>query len=197
LLVEQREGAETPVCTAFAVRPDLLATNAHCIVGLEERRVAGATFAAQPAGGGPALAIAQMWLHPSYVRDAQQPTPDLGLLAVTGQARAQIPIAGMSDLARLGSGSELYVLGCHSPPAATATFGTVTSMTSFQGGAATAETAQLLWHDAALGESSSGSAVLDREGRLLAIHVGTRQGSPRPYAVRADLLASLVAGLQR
>jgi hypothetical protein len=197
VLMENRNGAQTPVCTAFAVRPDLLATNAHCIVGLEERRAAGATFTATPSTGGTPLAISQMWLHPGFDRAATQPTPDIGLLAVAGQAPVQIPIAALSDLARMGEGTKVYVLGCHSPPSASATVGTISSVTSFTGAAAGPEGAQLMIHDARLGDSSNGSAVLDREGRLVAIHVGQRQGDARSYAVRADLLASLLAGLGR
>src|SRR5262249_27141627 len=65
-------------CTAFAVRPNVLATNAHCV--LAARKAGGNIVALENEGHGDvSFSVADMRAHPGYRGDdAHNLTPDVG-----------------------------------------------------------------------------------------------------------------------
>jgi len=224
LLVEQSAMGERGMCTAFAVRPDLLATNAHCVMAMEVGQAQGSAYYALPNGGGASrVPIVQMWRHPAYVRGGPHPTEDVGLVAVNGVSTVQVAIAAPGQLQTLSSGDEIYVYGFPgdladlTSPVATITNGVIGRMVAFDGTAADFARAQLIQHSAFTSPGTSGSPIFNRDGVVVAINAGTFTsaqtqqvvGPTGPhsqtvvtdtgykYGVRADLLASLIAGLGR
>jgi S1-C subfamily serine protease len=224
VLVEQREGVERGICSAFAVRADLLATNAHCVLAMQEGHATGAAHVAVPNGGqGQRFGIVQMWHHPEYVTTADRPSADVGLVQIAGTATVLAPLASMPELAEVAQGMHIYVLGFPGDlsnvgaPVATIGESVIASVTAFDGTPAPFETAQLIHHEAATGPGTSGSPVFDARGRVIAINAGTFRAPTQQevvgpngpsaqtvvadtgvkYAVRADLIASLLAGMPR
>ena len=225
LLVERGPtGVENGLCTAFAVRPDLLATNAHCVVAMERRQGTGATYFALPNGGrGEHLAISSMWRHPGYQPEGEHPSADVGLVQIQGSAPVQVTLAPLGRVQQLGPGDEIYVYGFPgdlvnvSSPVATITNGVIGRTVAFDGTGADVQNAQLIQHSAFTSPGTSGSPIFDRDGQVIAVNAGTFRSAQQQqvmgplgpeaqtvvtesgykYGVRADLLASLLAGLGR
>jgi V8-like Glu-specific endopeptidase len=225
LLVERSPaGVENGLCTAFAVRHDLLATNAHCVVAMERRQGVGATYFALPNGGrGEHLAISSMWRHPGYQADGEHPSADVGLVQIQGAAPVQVTLAPLARVQQLGPGDEIYVYGFPGDlvnvgsPVATITNGMIGRTVAFDGTGADAQNAQLIQHSAFTSPGTSGSPIFDRDGQVIAVNAGTFRTAQQQqivgplgpeaqtvvtesgykYGVRGDLLASLLAGLGR
>jgi len=196
VLVEQEGDASRGVCVAFAVRPDLLATSAQCVLAMQEGRTRRAThFAVPNGGGGQRLSITQMWHHPGYVPGGA-PSADVGIVQIAGTAGVVLALATMAQLAELEAAAPVFVFGfagdlsnVAAPVAGVAT-GTVRGITAFDGSQAPLPTAQVILHDAQSSSGTRGSPVFDASGRVVAIDEGG-------HAVRIDLLASLLAGMGR
>src|SRR5262249_36985521 len=70
-------------CTAFAVRPNVLATNAHCIVAAKSKlRV----VALENEGRGQvSYSVSDLRIHPAYRdKDDKSLSPDVGILTISG-----------------------------------------------------------------------------------------------------------------
>lgn len=224
MLVEQQAGGERGVCSAFAVRPDLLATNAHCVVVMEQRGAQGATFQAMQNGApGERHAILQMWRHPGYVSGGDRPSADVGIVRIGGQAPVQVVLANMQQLSALRAGTEVLVFGFPgdladvSSPVATITAGVVGRLTAFDGTATDPAQSHLIQHSAFTSAGTSGSPIFDQSGVVVAINAGTFRSAQNQevvgplgpqsqtvvtesgykYGVRIDLLISLLAGMGR
>jgi hypothetical protein len=220
ILLTRRNDRREVICSAFAVRPDLLATNAHCVGDLER-----AIEAHQPVeivsnrGRGTNLSVRQMWRHPNYVADAPIPTPDVGLIRVDRTVPTVATLADMQQLSALRAGDDVFVFGFPSviaptgAPVAGITTGVVGRMTAFDGTEVEASRRHLVSHSALADDGTAGSPLFDREGHVVAINAGnyrtrsrvvdpgTRLSrtvdteTPYAWAVRADLLLQLLAGL--
>jgi len=174
---------DTPICNAFAVRRDLLATTARCVVELEARRMAGPTL--QATGIASTFPVQRMWRHPGF--EPGQIGADVGLLEIDGQAPMVVTLAPVERLARLGRGDALLGLGFRD-----ATPRPVAIEVSSVGPIERA--GQQLAHDASLAD---GSPLFDADGAVVGTHATRTQAVGPGYAVRGDLLQGLVAGLQR
>jgi len=207
------------ICSAFAVRTDLLATSAHCVNAVERALGRGDVVrAVANRGEGEPIVIEQMYRHPLYEADAPA-SPDVGLMRIRGTAPSQCQVATMASLNELGAGDDVFVLGFPSILAATGspvagmTTGVVGRVTAFDGTSAPPVRRHLVSHSAFSDDGTAGSPIFDRQGRVIAINAGnmrTRRrvtdtgtrvtrtvesDAPYAWAVRADLLLQLLAGM--
>jgi V8-like Glu-specific endopeptidase len=223
IILTRRSGTRQVVCSAFAVRADLLATNAHCVGAIERALENDQPIEVLPnRGRGAPLRVRQMWRHPMYRDDARIPSPDVGLIRVDRALSSFVTIANMEQLAALRPGSDVFVYGFPEviaptgSPVAAITTGVVGRMTAFDGTDAEQSRRHLIAHSALSDEGAAGSPVFDSEGRVVAINasnyrvrnrvstpvpgLGTRSReveteTPYAWAVRSDLLLQLLAGL--
>src|SRR6185436_17074397 len=97
-------------CSAFAIAPDLLATNAHCVRACQKP---GATpiVTQNESGGKTRLKIIAMSAHPNYRSDNKRAdSPDVGLLRVEGRMSKIVTIASDAELRAIGPGDDAFVL---------------------------------------------------------------------------------------
>jgi hypothetical protein len=210
MLAVGREG----FCTAFAVRPNILATNAHCIVAA--RRKGGRVVALENEGRGQvSLAVSDMRPHPAYREgDANALTPDVGVVTIAGRAAVVLDVANAQELAASGAGDDVYLIGFPGRlmdaqnPSATflaANIGRVTTSTGRPGAFADM---WLVQHDAPTTQGTSGSPVFNGRGKVIAVNAGgylenddetiagrkteVVRASPYKFGMRVDLLDVLL-----
>lgn len=196
VLVEEREGVDRGICAAFAVRPDLLATSASCVLEIEARRTDPPShFAVPNGGGGRRLPVVRMGYHPSFVQGVA-PSADVGIVHLATVTPIQTPLASMTELSALAVNDPVFLfgfpagLGNVAVPFADVAPGSVTALTAFDGSIAPFPTARLLRHSAVTSPGTRGSPIFDASGKVVGVSAGA-------YGVRVDLLASLLAGMQR
>lgn len=201
-------------CTAFAVRPNLLATNAHCIVAARKR--GGSVVALENEGRGKvAFGVTEMRTHPAYRdADANAITPDVGVVVIAGQAAVVLELAAGGELAAIGAGDDVYFIGFPgrlmdaSNPAATFLAANVGRVTGANGRPGAFVESWLVQHDAPTTHGTSGSPVFNGKGRVVAVNAGgylegedeTIAGkktevvkqSPYKFGMRIDLLDPLL-----
>jgi hypothetical protein len=197
LLVQRApNGSEEPVCSAFAVRSDLLATTAHCVMSLESARGSGAELAAVSNGSRrDRLALTDMWRHPGYRVEGQGPSADVGLVKISGTVSQPVRLATMQALSEVEEGDALFVYAFPSEvpnlgfPTAEVSQASAQRLSRFDG--SEAEFAARHRVDLAPAQPGiGGGAIFDDGGLVVAI-------AARGYGVRADLLLGLLAGLER
>jgi V8-like Glu-specific endopeptidase len=201
-------------CTAFAVRPSVLATNAHCIVAA--RRHGGSVVALENEGHGQvSFPVVDTRVHPGY-RDEDQSklTPDVGIVNISGKAAVVLELASAQELAQLGAGDEVYMIGFPgrlmdaSNPSATFLAAHVGRITTPQGRPGAFESQWLVQHDAATTHGTSGSPMFDGKGHVVAINSGgyvesdeasiagrkteVVRASPYKFGMRIDLLNAIL-----
>jgi V8-like Glu-specific endopeptidase len=201
-------------CTAFAVRPSVLATNAHCVVAA--KRQGGTIVAMENEGrGGVSFSVADMHQHPGYRDgDASAITPDVGIVNISGRAATVLTMASASELSAMGAGDDVYLIGFPgrlmdaSNPTATflaAHVGRITSAGGRPGGFADT---WLVQHDAPTTHGTSGSPIFNGKGHVIAINAGgymegdeetvsgrkteVVKASPYKFGMRIDLLNAIL-----
>ncbi len=220
------DGRELGFCSAFAVAPDLLATNAHCVLEMERMQREGTRFIALPNGGqGGRFGVTYMGRHPGFRPDAPDPTEDCGLIRIAGQATSVVRLAPPAELARLQPGDTIHVYGFPGnlmearSPVATLTSGVIGRITSFAGLSAPFAQSLLLQHSAFTSPGTSGSPIFNNEGLVIGVNTGafrrlarqtmidpatgrrgdvlmTQDLSGYAFGVRSDLVQALLMGMQ-
>jgi hypothetical protein len=219
VLSQRSSGRRDVLCTAFAVRPDVLATTARCVGNVERSmgRNNQSVSIVPNRGQGASLGVRQMWRHPAFV-DAAAPSPDVGLIRVDRPVPRHVRLADMNELQTLRTGDDVFVLGFPSQiagsgaPVAVLATGVVGRMTGFDGNETDPPRRHLISHSAPY-DGNAGSPVFDHEGRVVAMNAGNYRTRTRvvdpgtrlsrtvdtettyAWAVRVDLLLQLLAGL--
>lgn len=163
-------------CTGFAVKPDTIATNAHCVIAY--RKAGGSPIITQnDTGGKVRFKIVASQMHPGYKPDDQSAdSPDVGLIRIEGRMPKTVTIASEAELRSLGPGDDVFVLGfpgrVMDPVSPSATFlqGHLGRTTGFDGMLTSAEKSVLLQHDAVTRGGNSGSPVFNQYGHVIAVH---------------------------
>lgn len=211
-MVDSRIGG---CCTAFAVAPDLLATNAHCVRDCRAR--GGAPIATlNDSMGKTRFRIVAMSAHPAY-RSGQggAGSPDVALLRIDGKAPRSVTLANDAELRAIGPGDDAYVLGfpgrLMDPLSPSATFleGRIGRLTGLDQEATTPDRAVLIQHDAVTRGGNSGSPIFNQYGHVIGIHAAhiddendvtidgrktkVTQSSPFRIGMRIDLLQGVPA----
>jgi V8-like Glu-specific endopeptidase len=163
-------------CTGFAIKPDVLATNAHCV--LAYRKAGGSPIVTQNDSGGKArFKIVASQMHPGYKPDDQSAdSPDVGLIRIAGKMPYTVTIANDAELRSLGPGDDVFVLGfpgrVMDPISPSLTFlqGHLGRTTGFDGQPTSPEKSMLVQHDAVTRGGNSGSPVFNQYGHVIAVH---------------------------
>ncbi len=203
-------------CTAFAVRPNILATNAHCVLAAKQH--GGNIVALENEGRGDVgFPVSDMRAHPGYRQSDQNAlTPDVGIAVINGKAAVVLTLASQQELAAMGAGDDLYLIGFPgrlmepSHPQATFLTGHVGRITNASGRPGSFADDWLVQHDAQTTHGTSGSPVFNGKGHVVAVNAGSYlegdeetvsgrktevvRASPYKFGMRIDLLNALLAG---
>ena len=195
-------------CTAFAIKPRVLASNAHCVRAAEDFEDQGAEIYAHlnesaKKGKPRMLKVGRHKGHPAYRHNAQNITPDVGLFTLEDDdAVATVTIAPQDELKRLGTGDALYVLGFpgrtmdEDSPVAVFMFSHVGRITDEFGQKPDKfKDAWLVQHEGQTTPGTSGSPIFNGDGHVVAINAGglleQNQQAVYKYAMRIDLLEAI------
>ncbi len=204
------------LCTAFAIRPSVLATNAHCVNAYREK--GGTPVVTQNDSGGKVrFRILAAQIHPEYKTGrGSADVPDVGLLRVDGKMPKILTLANDAELHSLGPGDDVFVLGfpgrVMDPISPSATFlqGHLGRLVALgEKPPENVDDAVLVQHDAVTRGGNSGSPIFNQYGHVIAIHsahlddedevkVGGKQttvvnSSPFRVGMRIDLLKGVRA----
>ncbi|APR75196.1 Methylcrotonyl-CoA carboxylase biotin-containing subunit protein [Minicystis rosea] len=201
-------------CTAFAVKPSVLATNAHCV--LAARKHGGTIVALENEGrGGISFPVSDMRTHPAYRESDQHSiTPDVGIINISGRAAVVLTMASAQELASVGAGDDVYLIGFPgrlmdtSNPAATFLAAHVGRVTNSGGRPGSFTDNWLVQHDASTTHGTSGSPIFNGRGKVIAINAGgylesddqtvagrkteVVKASPYKFGMRIDLLNAVL-----
>ncbi len=201
-------------CTAFAVRPSVLASNAHCVFAA--KRAGGRITAFENEGKGQkSFSVTDMRAHPAYRdADATALTPDVGTFTISGTTAIVLNVATQAELAGSGAGDDVYMIGFpgrlmdSSNPAATFLAAHVGRITNAQGRPGAYAENWLIQHDAPSTPGTSGSPIFNGRGKVIAINAGgylegddetiagrkteVVKASPYKFGMRIDLLDAIL-----
>ncbi|MFT3771294.1 MAG: trypsin-like peptidase domain-containing protein [Minicystis sp.] len=201
-------------CTAFAVKPSVLATNAHCVIAA--RKHGGTIVALENEGrGGISFPVTDMRTHPAYREaDERAITPDVGIINISGRAAVVLTMASQQELGSVGAGDDVYLIGFPgrlmdtSTPAATFLAAHVGRVTNSGGRPGSFTDNWLVQHDAGTTHGTSGSPIFNGRGKVIAINAGgylesddetvagrkteVVKASPYKFGMRIDLLNAIL-----
>jgi len=163
-------------CTAFAIKPDVLATNAHCVIAL--RAAGGSPIVTQNDSNGKVrLKVLGMQMHPGYRKDSQSAdSPDVGLLRIEGRMPKLVTLASDAELRSIGPGDDAFVLGfpgrVMDPISPSATFlqGHIGRTMGINEQPTSPDQSVLLQHDAVTRGGNSGSPIFNQYGHVIGVH---------------------------
>lgn len=201
-------------CTAFAVKPSMLATTAACIN--QARARGNAVVALENEGRGAVkFEVSDLRMHPAYRHaDPNSITPDVGVLTIKGRAAVVLDLAQKTELSGAGAGDDVYLIGFPgrlmdaSNPGATFLAAHVGRITGASGRPAAFADGWLVQHDAASTRGTNGSPIFNGQGKVIAINAGgyveedeekisgrkteVVKDSPYKFGMRIDLLEALL-----
>jgi len=192
-------------CTAFAIKPRTLASNAHCVRAAEDFEDKGADIWAHlnesnKSGEPKMFKVEKHKGHPKYKHSGMNITPDVGLFQLEeDDAPSTVTLAGKPELKKLGSGDALFLIGFpgrtmdEGSPVAVFMYSHVGRVTDSLGQKADGyEDAWLIQHEGQTTPGTSGSPIFNTEGKVVAINAGglleANKQSVYKYAMRIDLL---------
>jgi S1-C subfamily serine protease len=164
-------------CTAFAIQPTVLVTNAHCVVALKAK--GGTPVVTQnDSNGNVRFKIVGWAVHPGYKSGkTSAEAADVGLIRVDGKLPKTMTLANDAELRALGPGDDVFVLGfpgrVMDPVSPSATFlqGHVGRLMALgEQAPASNEDAVLVQHDAVTRGGNSGSPIFNQYGHVVAVH---------------------------
>ncbi|APR75197.1 Methylcrotonyl-CoA carboxylase biotin-containing subunit protein [Minicystis rosea] len=165
------------VCSGFAIQPNIIATNAHCINAFKDK--GGTPIVTQNESGGRVrYRILAAQKHPQYKSgQLSAASPDVGLIRIDGRMPKTVTLANDAEIRALGPGDDAYVLGfpgrVMDPLSPSATFlqGHVGRLMAFGEGAPNGvEDAVLIQHDAVTRGGNSGSPIFNQYGHVIGVH---------------------------
>jgi S1-C subfamily serine protease len=161
------------------------------------------------------FAVSDMHAHPGY-RDADQHalTPDVGIVNISGKSAVVLTMASKEELAAVGAGDELYLIGFPGRlmdtqnPSATFLAAHVGRVTGASGRPVAYADNWLIQHDAPTTHGTSGSPVFNAKGHVVAVNAGgylegdqetvagrkteVVKASPYKFGMRIDLVNALL-----
>lgn len=165
------------VCSGFAIKPNIIATNAHCVNAFRDK--GGQPMVTQNESGGRLrFRILAAQIHPQYKpgRNAAD-TPDVGLIRIEGRMPKTVTLANDAELRSLGPGDDIFVLGfpgrVMDPLSPSATFlqGHVGRLIGLGEVAPKGvEDAVMIQHDAVTRGGNSGSPIFNQYGHVIGVH---------------------------
>jgi S1-C subfamily serine protease len=197
--------------TAFAIDTHLLATNAHITGPVAEALSAPSGWAILfQHETGETATVANVWQHPDY-QDSLFFAPDVGIIEVDQELATVLPIASREEVQSIQVGDDLEMCGFPGdvaqaidlPPDPDGTFrprttclsGDITALRPFDSNeASTPENTQFVQHDLATTGGTSGSAIVNEDGKVVAINAsGTvDEAGLNRFAARADTLLDML-----
>jgi V8-like Glu-specific endopeptidase len=193
-------------CTAFAIKPRVLASNAHCVKAAEDFEDKGADIwvhlnESNKGSSDPKMyKVARHGGHPKYKHHGMSITPDVGLFVLEDDdAKVMVNVADKNSLKKLGTGDSLYVIGFpgrtmdEGSPVAVFMFSHVGRITDALGQRAESfDDSWLIQHEGQTTPGTSGSPIFNQEGKVVAINAGglleANKQSVYKYAMRIDLV---------
>jgi len=163
------------VATAFAIGPNLLATNSHVTEGLKEfaRQIDYTDVVAVQSGTGAVVRLDLAITHPAFTGNPLS-EPDVALLTTSSTLPDVLALAPADGMSTVHVTDEIYVIGFpgdvdavvptipgETIPQATALQGNVTALRNFDPTRRVTETStDIIQHDAATSPGMSGSPIL-------------------------------------
>jgi hypothetical protein len=189
LVIAAEEGRSSPTGTAWVVRPNVYATNAHVVVPVIRCMQGGGTaYVVSNKNPENRMRVVAAVPHPRYFEDevsvtGKNPTVphhDVGLLVVEGTSPEPMKLASEEKLRELDSGHRVAFLGFPmenlsgggvdpNHPVATMQSGIVTATTDFWLAKAEFANRKLVQHNLPAVGGASGSPIFDAEGDVVAI----------------------------
>jgi hypothetical protein len=190
-------------CTAFAVTPTVLATNAHCVKTGEQRFLN--PVAIMNGVEGRAFAIRKMLSHPEY-RDGTI-SPDIGLVFIHEALSQTVRFATNEELAQVVPGAPMFLYGFPGrlnkveAPEATFVKGEIGRVTGMDQKPSTFAGNTLLQHSAFSSAGTSGSPIFNTNGHVIGLNAGgyTEDGQVLTgynFGMRIDLIYPLIRSVQ-
>ncbi|MCB1208404.1 MAG: trypsin-like peptidase domain-containing protein [Verrucomicrobiales bacterium] len=189
VVIIAEEGTGSPTGTAWAVAPNMFATNAHVAVPVQQALKRGATaYIAINKNPDQRFRVKAAIPHPGYFEervgvDGKDPatTPyDVGILIIEGTASAVLHTASVAKLESLDSGHRIAFLGFPMEdlqhdgvdpqnPVATMQSGIVTAVTDFWLARSVFQNRGLIQHNLPATGGASGSPIFDADGDVVGI----------------------------
>jgi len=161
-------------CTGFAVAPDLLATNSHCVRAAREKF--SAVYALMNGVRKSRYLVTQMVPHPGYTQDSI--SPDVALMRVNTRLDNLVTIAGPDELSQIAPGAPMFLYGFpgrlnrEEAPEATFIKGDIGRVTTFDQELGDFGHNTLLQHSAYSTGGTSGSPMFNSAGHVIGVNAG-------------------------